>query len=107
MSAYWGSGPYTCHMCKEEYDIVFADPRIYTLKDANPEFVTFDMCNDCGADEALKKLIKHTEEGRLVHGNFHVAKKLSRLLEDWYYEELKKCDSCGHERDGCQYHDGD
>lgn len=105
MSAYVGSGPYTCHICKEEYDIEYVDERFYTVKEPNPEFSTFDMCNTCGAEKAIKSLIKHTKEGRLIHGNFHIVKKLFQLLEDWYDAERKKCVSCQHERNGCQYHD--
>jgi len=56
MSAYLVFGPHTCNICKQEYDIVFADPEVCSLKNINPEFATFDMCEDCGIEEARKKL---------------------------------------------------
>jgi hypothetical protein len=106
MSSYLGSGPYTCFTCKEEYDLIFADPKIYTLKNVNPEFARFDTCDSCGADEVMEGLIKHTKEGRLRYGGFHLVEKLYKALEDWCFEQRENCSNCGHERAGCQYHDG-
>ena len=106
MSAYLGSGPYTCGTCKEEYNVTFVDERIYKVDGANPEFANFGTCEDCGIKEAIEKLIKLANADKLPFGTFHIAYELSSLLEDWTYRERDKCLNCGHERAGCQYHDG-
>jgi len=38
--------------------------------------------------------------------DFHEVEKLEDWLDDWKYNQRQKCLNCGHERAGCQYHDG-
>lgn len=56
-------------------------------------------------DDSLDVMIKAIKNGLLEYGDFHRARRLENLLDDWHYEERKKCSSCQHERNGCQYHD--
>lgn len=42
-----------------------------------------------------------------VELDFHEVKKLYWWLDSWIDEERARCQNCHHERDGCQYHDGD
>jgi len=51
MSAYLGNGPYKCDCCGVEYDIIFCDPDIYDIPNANPKFATFNKCKDCGGKD--------------------------------------------------------
>ena len=37
--------------------------------------------------------------------DFHDVKKLCNWLDDWHWEQRKRCDGCQHERDGCLRHD--
>ncbi len=46
MSAYLGSGPYTCYLCQDEYDIVFADERFYG--NISTVHATLLFCEKCG-----------------------------------------------------------
>ena len=38
--------------------------------------------------------------------DFHEVKKLYWWLDGWMDEQREGCSNCGHERAGCQYHDG-
>ena len=46
MSVYWDIGPYTCYLCGDEYNIVYADERIYG--NISAVHATLLLCEKCG-----------------------------------------------------------
>jgi len=78
MSAYIGNGPYECYDCKEKYDMIFCDKRIYG--DIQTDFANFSQCDSCAMKEQVKNLLHYVDVNRIPESDRDSLIELAKLV---------------------------
>ena len=74
--------------------------KLEILREYEPNVYVKPKCQD-GLELSI-----HAFPHLITTLDFHEVEKLYWWLDSWMDEQRKNCLNCGHERAGCQYHDG-